>query len=181
MNPRDWFLVAEAWAAGGGEHHAPDISGIIFPLLNFLIYAGIIYYFAFPLIRSFLKARHEEVLATVTEAAARKRSAEALVADYESRLAKVDQEIDSIQASLKAEGERDKARLLREAEELATKIKSDAQLLADQEVKAAKQQVLLELAERAKVSAGDLIRRHLSQADQGRLVEEFIDDLGRIR
>jgi F-type H+-transporting ATPase subunit b len=181
MNPRDWVLVAEAWAAGGGEHHAPEISGIIFPLLNFLIYAGIIYYFAFPLIRSFLKARHDEVLATVTEAAARKRSAEALVADYESRLAKVDQEIDSIQASLKAEGERDKARLLKEAEELATKIKSDAQLLADQEVKAAKQQVLLELAEKAKVSAGDLIRRHLSQADQGRLVEEFIDDLGQIR
>jgi F-type H+-transporting ATPase subunit b len=178
MNPRDWFLVAEAWAAGGGEHHPPEISGIIFPLLNFLIYAGIIYYFAFPLIRSFLKARHDEVLATVTEAAARKRSAEALVADYESRLAKVDQEIDSIQASLKAEGE---ARLLKEAEELATKIKSDAQLLADQEVKAAKQQVLLELAEKAKVSAGDLIRRHLSQADQGRLVEEFIDDLGQIR
>jgi F-type H+-transporting ATPase subunit b len=103
MNPRDWFLVAEAWAAGGGEHHAPDISGIIFPLLNFLIYAGIIYYFAFPLIRSFLKARHDQVLATVTEAAARKRSAEALVADYKSRLTKVDQEIDSIQALLKAE------------------------------------------------------------------------------
>jgi F-type H+-transporting ATPase subunit b len=181
MNPRDWFFVAEAWAAGGSEHHAPEISGIIFPLLNFLIYAGIIYYFAVPLIRSFLKARHDEVLATVTGAAARKRSAEALVADYRSRLAKLNQEIESIQVSLKAEGERDKARLLREAEALAAKIKSDAQLLADQEVKAAKQQVLLELAEKAKVSAGDLIRRHLSQADQGRLVEEFIDDLGQIR
>jgi F-type H+-transporting ATPase subunit b len=181
MNPRDWIFIAEAWAAGGAEHHPPEIAGIIFPLLNFLIYAGIIYYFAVPLIRSFLKSRHDEVLATVTEAAARKRNAEALVADYESRLAKVDQEIDSIQASLKAEGERDKARLLREAEGLATKIKSDAQLLADQEVKAAKYQVLLELAERAKVSASDLIRRHLSQADQGRLVEEFIDDLGQIR
>jgi F-type H+-transporting ATPase subunit b len=181
MNPRDWIFIAEAWAAGGAEHHPPEIAGIIFPLLNFLIYAGIIYYFAVPLIRSFLKSRHDEVLATVTEAAARKRNAEALVADYESRLAKVDQEIDSIQASLKAEGERDKARLLREAEGLATKIKSDAQLLADQEVKAAKYQVLLELAERAKGSASDLIRRHLSQADQGRLVEEFIDDLGQIR
>jgi F0F1-type ATP synthase membrane subunit b/b' len=82
MNPRDWFLVAEAWAAGGGEHHAPDISGIIFPLLNFLIYAGIIYYFAFPLIRSFLKARHDEVLATVTEAAARKRKANEIKRAY---------------------------------------------------------------------------------------------------
>jgi F-type H+-transporting ATPase subunit b len=181
MNPLDWFLIAEAWAAGGAEHHPPEISGIIFPLLNFLIYAVSIYYFAVPLIRNFLKARHDEVLATVTGAAARKRSAEALVADYKSRLAEVDQEIDSIQASLKAEGERDKVRLLREAEGLATKINSDAKLLADQEVKAAKHQVLLDLAERAKVSASDLIRRHLSQADQSRLVEEFIDDFGQIR
>ena len=181
MNPRDWFFVTEAWAAGGAEHHGPEISGIIFPLLNFLIYAGIIYYFAVPLIRSFLKARHDEVLATVTEAAARKRSAEALVSDYRSRLAKLNPEIESIQASLKAEGERDKARLLREAEALAAKITSDAQLLAEQEVKAAKHQVLLELAERAKDSATDLMRHHLSQADQGRLVEEFINDLGRVR
>ena len=181
MNPGNWFSVAEAWAAAGVEHHTPEISGIIFPLLNFLIYAGIIYYFAVPLIRSFLKSRHDEVLATVTEAAARKRNAEALVGDYRSRLAKLDQESDSIQASLKAEGERDKARLLREAEGLAAKIRSDAQLLADQEVKSAKHQVFLELAQRAKASATELIRRHLSHADQDRLVEEFIEDLGQVR
>src|ERR671915_311444 len=94
------FYAAEAWAAGGAEHHAPDITGIIFPLLNFLIYAGIIYYFAVPLIRSFLKARHDEVLATVTGAAARKSNAEALVGDYRSRLAKLKQETESIQVSL---------------------------------------------------------------------------------
>ena len=181
MNPRDWFFVAEAWAAGGAEHHSPEISGIIFPLLNFLIYAGLIYYFAVPLIRSFLKSRHDEVLATITAAAARKLSAEALVEDYRSRLAKLNHEIETVQASLKAEGERDKARLLREAEGLAAKIKSDAQLLAEQEVKAAKHQVFLELAERAKANATELIRRHLLQADQGRLVEEFIGDLGRVR
>lgn len=181
MSLAHWFFVADAWAAGGAEHHAPDITGIIFPLLNFLIYAGIIYYFAVPLVRSFLKSRHDEVLATITGAAARKRKAEALVEDYRNRLAMLNQEIESIQASLKAEGERDKARLLREAEGLAAKIKSDAQFLADQEIKAAKHQVFLELAERAKASATDLIRRHLSQADQGRLVEEFIHDIGQVR
>src|ERR671915_2552687 len=93
------FYAAEAWAAGGAEHHAPDITGIIFPLLNFLIYAGIIYYFAVPLVRSFLKARHDEVLATITEAAARKRRAEATVQEYRNRLAHLGQEIESIQTS----------------------------------------------------------------------------------
>jgi len=181
MNLRALVFVAEAWAAGGAEHHDPDITGIIFPLLNFLIYAGIIYYFAVPLVRSFLKSRHDEVLARITGAAARKRNAESLVEDYRNRLAKLNQEIESIQASLKAEGERDKARLLREAEGLAAKIKSDAQLLAEQEIKAAKHQLFLELAERAKANATDLIRRHFSPADQSRLVEEFIHDIRQAR
>jgi F-type H+-transporting ATPase subunit b len=181
MNLRDLSLVGEAWAAGGAEHHAPDISGLIFPLLNFLIYAGIIYYFAIPLVRSFLKARHDEVLTAVTGAAERKRRAEASVQDYRSRLAKLNQEIESIQTLLKAEGERDKARLLSEAEALAAKIKSDAQFLADQEIKTAKRQLFQEIAERAEAAAMGLIRRSMSEADQARLVEQFIHGIGQVR
>jgi F-type H+-transporting ATPase subunit b len=175
------FSAAEAWAAGGAEHHAPDLSGLIFPVLNFLIYAGIIYYYALPLVRSFLKARHDEVLATVTEAAARKSRAEASVQDYRNRLAKLEQEIKSIQETLKAEGERDKARLLREAEGLAAKIKSDAEFLAEQEIKLAKRQVLQELAEKAKATATDLIRRSMSETDQRRLVDEFIQEIAHVK
>jgi F-type H+-transporting ATPase subunit b len=181
MSLGDLFNTAEAWAAGGAEHHAPEITGIIFPLLNFLIYAGIIYYFAVPLVRRFLQSRHDEVLATITEAAARKRRAEASVHDYRNRLANLEQEIKSIQATLKAEGERDKARLLREAEGLAVKIKSDAQFLAEQEIKLAKRQVLRELAEKAKATATDLIRRSMSEADRAHLVDEFILDIGQVR
>lgn len=181
MNLQDWFFAAEAWAAGGAEHHAPEISGILFPLLNFLIYAGIIYYFAVPRVRSFFKARHDEVLAAITGAAARKRSAEALLEDYRDRLAGLDNEIGSIQATLKAEGERDRTRLLREAEGLAAKIKNDARFLAEQEIKVAKQQVLQELAEKAKLSAIELIRHHLTEADQASLVENFIHEIGQVR
>jgi F-type H+-transporting ATPase subunit b len=181
MSLGDLFYTAEAWAAGGAEHHAPEVSGIIFPLLNFLIYAGIIYYFAIPLVRSFLKSRHDEVLATIKEAADRKRRAEASVQDYRNRLAKVEQEIKTIQATLKSEAELDKARLLRESEGLAGKIKSDAQFLAEQEIKLAKRQVFQELAERAKATATDLIRRSMSEADQGRLADEFIQQIGQVK
>ena len=42
------FTVAQAWAAGGAEHHTPSITEVIFPALNFLIYAVIIVKFALP-------------------------------------------------------------------------------------------------------------------------------------
>ena len=181
MSLGELFYAAEAWAAGGAEHHAPDLSGLIFPVLNFLLYAGIIYYFAIPRVRSFLKSRHDELLATVTEAAERKRRAEAAVQDYRNRLAKLEQEINSIQATLKAEGERDKARLLREAEGLGAKIKSDAEFLAEQEIKLARRQVLQDLAEKAKVTATDLIRSSISKTDQRRLVDDFIQEIGQVK
>jgi F-type H+-transporting ATPase subunit b len=175
------FYAAEAYAAGGADHHAPDITGLFFPLLNFLIYAGVIYYFAVPLVRGFLKTRHDEVLAAITAAADRKRRAEASVQDYRNRLAKLDEEIKSIQATLKAEAERDKARLLREAEGLGVKMKSDAQFLAEQEIKLARRQVFQELAERAKVTASEVIRRSISENDQHRLVDEFIQGIGQVK
>jgi F-type H+-transporting ATPase subunit b len=181
MRLLDVFLVAEAWAAGGAEPHEADLSGIIFPLLNFLIYVGIIYFFAFPAVRRFLQSRREQVVATMTAAAARKQQAAALVEDYRHRLANIENESRAIGDSLKAEGERDKARLIREAEGLAAKIISDARFLADQEAKVARQQVLGEIAEKARALATDLVRTHISPSDQERLVQEFTHDVGQVR
>ena len=81
------------------------------------------------------------MLGTVREAAAKKQRAEAIVQDYQGRLARVEQEIQSIAASLRAEGEREKAKLLSDAQTLAVRIKEDARFLADQEVRAARQKI----------------------------------------
>jgi len=64
---------------------------------------------------------------------------------------------------------------------LAAKIKEDAGFLADQEVKIARQKVREEMAARAEAAARELVRRNLSAADQGRLVEDFIQNIGPTR
>jgi F-type H+-transporting ATPase subunit b len=173
--------VARAWAsAAGAEHHAPSIHDIWFPLANFLIFAFIIVHYALPLVRSFLRSRRDEVLATVREAASKKQRAEAVVQDYKERLARVEQEMESIAASLRAEGEREKAKLLSEAQGLAAKIKEDARFLAGQEVRMARQKIREEMAGQAEAAAGELIERNLSPADQGRLVGDFIQSIGQV-
>jgi F-type H+-transporting ATPase subunit b len=176
------FGVAQAWAsAAEAEHHAPSIHDIWFPLANFLIFAFIIVRYALPLVRNFLQSRHDAVLATVREAAAKKQQAEAIVQDYKGRLARVEQELQSIAASLRDEGEREKAKLLRDAQMLAAKIKEDARFLADQEVKVARQKLREEMASQAEATARELIQHHLSATDQGRLVEDFIQGIGQVR
>jgi F-type H+-transporting ATPase subunit b len=174
--------AARAWAsAAEAEHHAPSINQIWFPLGNFLIFAFIIVRYALPLVRDFLQTRRAEVLTSLKEAAAKKQQAEAVVRDYRERLARLDQESQSIRESLRDEGEKERAKLLREAETIAAKIKDDARFLADQEIKVARQKIREEMARQAEGTARQLVQRHLSSSDQGRLVEDFIQSIGQVR
>jgi len=175
------FMVAQAWAAGGAEHHTPSITEVIFPALNFLIYLAIIVKFALPPIRSYLKNRRDEVVATMTQASAKKAAAQALVAEYKAKLAALDQRVRSLQATLGEEGERDKAKLLGEANNMAAKIKADASVLADQEVKMARQKIREDMAIQAEATARALLQRNLSADDQNRLADEFIQSIGQAR
>jgi F-type H+-transporting ATPase subunit b len=176
------FLTGCAWASSAeAEHHAPSIHGIWFPLANFLIFAYILKRFALPIVRDFLKSRHREVLTAVKDAAERRQRAEALVQEYKGRLAGLDQEVQSIEALSRADGEREKGKLLKEAEVMATKIKQDGRFLADQEVKVARQKIRQEIADQAERTARDLIQRHISATDQTRLAQEFIDNIGQLR
>lgn len=177
----DPFIPALALAAGGEGHHAPSINDIWFPLANFLIYVFILYKFALPLVRDFLKTRRDEVVSTMAQAAAKKQAAEALVADYRKKLAGLDNEIAGLHAALREEGEREKRRLVSEAEAIALKVKEDAAFLGEQEVKIARQRLRLEMANEAEAAARLLLERHLTAADQARLAEEFIQSVGQSR
>lgn len=182
MNLSELFGVAQAWASSAqAEHHAPSINDIWFPLGNFIIFAFIIVRYGLPSVRNFLQSRHEEVVAALKDSAAKKQQAESVVRDYRGRLARLDEEVQSIRDSLRDEGAREKTRLLDEAQTLAAKIKEDARFLADQEVKAARQKIRDEMAHQAEARARELVRRHLSSADQTRLVEEFIHSIGQVR
>jgi F-type H+-transporting ATPase subunit b len=177
----EFFTTAQAYAsaAAEAEHHAPSINDIWFPLANFLIYAFIIVKFAFPLIRDFLKSRHDEVVSTISQASARKQAAEALVNEYRAKLSGLDREVQSILDSLRDEGQREKSKVVREAEARAVKIQEDAYFLAEQEVKMARQKLREEMADQAEATARHLIERNLSGADQNRLVDDFIHTIGQ--
>jgi F-type H+-transporting ATPase subunit b len=179
----EFFTTAQAYAsaAAEAEHHAPSINDIWFPLGNFLIYAFIIVKFAFPLIRDFLKSRHDEVVSTISQASARKQAAEALVHEYRAKLSGLDREVQSILDSLRDEGQREKSKVVREAEARAVKIQEDAYFLAEQEVKMARQKLREEMADQAEATARQLIERNLSGADQNRLVDDFIHTIGQSR
>ena len=182
MSLFEFFVGAQAWASSAaGEHHGPSIHEIWFPLVNFLIFFYLIARYALPTVRNFLQSRRDEVVATMAELSAKKQQAEALVQDYRQRLAVSDKEGAALRASLRDDGEREKSKLLSEAQTLAAKIRQDADFLAEQEVKVARQKLREKMAAQAAAAARELVQRNLSAADQTRLVEGFIQSIGQTR
>ncbi len=175
------FATTTVWAAGGAEHHAPSIHDVWFPLANFLIYVFILVKFVLPVVRDYLASRRQDVVSTIAQAASKKAAAESVVNNYKTKIAGLDGEIQSIERGLREEGEREQARLVSEAQGLATKIKEDARFLADQEVKIARQNLRQEMATEAEAAARELLRQHLSAADLNRLAEEFIENMSQAR
>jgi F-type H+-transporting ATPase subunit b len=175
-------MAANAWAsAAGAEHHVPVIGEVVLPAINFIIYAAVIYYFALPAVRNLLRSRREEIVTTIAQASAKKQQAEALVNEYRAKIAQVDLEVQAIQASRRADAEREQAKMLSEAEAMAVKVREDARFLADREVSIAREMLREELASQAEAIARELVQRNISAADQGRLAQDFIQHIGQAR
>lgn len=175
--------ITQAWAAGSGAEEAHGVSWfrLIFPLVNFLIFAYLVKRYLLPVLRDYLRERRGRIVNALREAEEERGQAEAMVQDYRGRLARLEAEGQEMRETLRQEGERLRARLVTEAGELAAKIKADANFLVEQEVKATRQQLRAELAVLAQQQAAELLQRHLSPEDQQRLVEEFVHGVGQIR
>ena len=77
-------------------------------------------------------------------------------------------------ADYMAEGEREKENIIKNAHEMAERIKTQADLAIQQEVKTAKEDLMKEIADLAATKAEDLIRENINDQDQERLVEEYL-------
>lgn len=175
--------TAQLWAtsAAGAEAHSAPISHLVFPLINFLIFLYLIKRFLMPLIKNHLRSRREGIVSAVRTAEEGREHAEAVLRDYRGRLARLDEEGKKIQETLRAEGEREKDKLLREAEDLALKIRADTDFLVQQEAKVARQELREEIAHNAQEAAERAIKANLRGTDQDRLIDEFLVEIGETR
>ncbi len=174
------MFVSVAWAATGGDAHTPSITELVFPLINFLIFAYLIKRFGLPLIREHLKQRREGLIAAVDTAQKAKAEADGYVRKYQELLKVLDEECERIREGLRAEGERERVRMVAEAEESATKLMADADFLAEQEVKMARQHIRAEMASLAEAAAMEALQQHISAADQDRMVEGFSQQIQQL-
>ena len=189
-------------AAEGHEHHPPKLEhynwfygflgeqegaepsflwrpkGMPVPFGAMLLNSAILYWllirFAKKPIANALKSRKATILRGMEEAAQMKSDAEARLSDYEQKLATIDQEIERVRGDMRASGESERKRILAEAKEKRARMERDAEILIGQELKAARERLLSEMAHNALQSAENIVRSRVTAADQARIAEEYL-------
>jgi F-type H+-transporting ATPase subunit b len=97
---------------------------------------------------------------------------------YEEKLGHIDQEVQAILESAKAQGAIEKQKIIDEATRAAADIKRKAELAVQFEFSQAKQALRVEVAEQAASMAAVLVQKSFTDADQNKLVSEFLDKVG---
>jgi F-type H+-transporting ATPase subunit b len=166
-------LVASPALAGGGfvmnEHG--------FFIIDALIFFGVIYYFARKPAQAFLVNRHEAVRKEIESATAVKAEAKERYDRYRELLDGLDNEIDTINANVLADGEREKARILEEANDASERLRQDIARQVDLETANVRDALGQEMIERAVALAEQRVRERMSPELQKQLVATFISDL----
>jgi ATP synthase F0 subunit b len=115
------------------------------------------------------------------EARTAKEEAERRLAEVQTRLSKLDQEVGEIKKEAELESAREMDRILKGAAADAEKIGQTAQREIEGAVKAAKADLRAFVAEQSTQMAEAIIRREMKPEDNNRLVGKYIDELGGVR
>jgi len=157
------------------EHGAhPSITDLIWPVVNFTLFAIIVVRFLAGPIREYFRARTERLRDALAAGRRAKDEAIALKAQLDRDLAALPALREKLKAELRVTAEHERDSLLAQASTTGVRIREDAKLVADQEIAAARRAVRMETVDEAVRQATALVRAALDANDQERFVRDFV-------
>jgi F-type H+-transporting ATPase subunit b len=147
-------------------------------LINFGILVAGYYLLGKKPIAAALQSRRDSIAKEIEEAQKMRREAEARAKTYQAKLEKVEEEVRMARDALVRAGEAERDRIVNEAEAKAERMRKDAEFLVEQELKQIRQDVMRDTVEAAVTAAEELLKKRVTPADQERLAEDYLADLG---
>ena len=122
-----------------------------------------------------LNGRIQDIKDQLSDLETKKQEAEKQLAEYNERLARLDQEAKEIMEQYIQQGHDAKARILEAAEASAAKLEEQAKRNIEHEFEQAKQTLHAEIIEKALVEAEAIVKAKITDDDQNRLVDEYLE------
>ena len=168
-----WISVALG-ASGGDSGSKGWISTDTFRVMNFTVLViALVFILRKPLSQA-LGARIKGIKEQLEDLEASKAEAEKKLAEYNEKLAQLEKEAEKIVEGYIQQGNEAKARILKEAETAAEKLKVQARRNIEHEFEQAKSKLQKEIFETSLAKAEEIIKGKFSDEDQDRIVDEYL-------
>jgi F-type H+-transporting ATPase subunit b len=158
-------------------HAAPSVTELVFPILNFLVFAFLVWRYFWPQVKATLAERRRAIAKLLDEADRTRAEARADLVDVQAKRAAQEDEARRIGDDLRREGQHLRDSIVANARRGAERIRRDAALLGEHEATQSGRQLRAELSGAVVRRAADLLRERIDDRHQARFVEGFLADV----
>jgi F-type H+-transporting ATPase subunit b len=177
--------AAAEHAQSEGEHaaegHDQSIGGMIlgmaWPVANFVIFLGILYYFFNTPFQEYLSGRSSTIRKDLVEAAELRASANAQLAAIDDKLRALPGELNALRTRGAAEIKAEEQRIAEAAAADRERMLEQTRREIDLQVRLAKKDILEHAADLSVQLATERIKKEVTTADQDRLVDRYLSQV----
>lgn len=155
----------------GKTHHHPPFG---FALINFAVFAFLVYRLAGKSMVEFLNNRHLGVRKALDEAKEIRQKAEAQLRRFEERTARIDADVEALLLGVRKEAEAERSRIIAAAEIQADQMRKDAEAQVAAEISRANADLRAQVARAAVAAAEAILKSQITEGDQKRLLDDYV-------
>ena len=162
---------------GHGETHGVelDFARLTGQLINFALWAGILWYLMKDRLPAFLSSRRAGIVTELDEAKRLKDEAERKFAEYEARISNLDAELAQMRSEMQRGGLAERDKMVADASARSEKLRAEARFLVEQQMKQLRDDLTREAIEAAIGAATKILVERTQPADQERLANEYLE------
>jgi F-type H+-transporting ATPase subunit b len=169
----------------GGSDHEQDRSGdlrdLLYRFINFTLLVIILFIVLKKTgVKDLLSSRSDEIRQRMEDLKKEKEEAESRYQDIEKQLKEFEEKKKDIIDQFRNEGLAEKDRIISEAKERVEQIIEQSELTIQQEIQSAKDRLKRDVVDLAAQKAREIIAKEIDEDDQDKLVDEFIERVGKI-
>ncbi|MGD8880631.1 MAG: ATP synthase F0 subunit B [Desulfobacterales bacterium] len=171
------FLSFEAaLAASGGDSGSKGWGNQDwFRLMNFVVLAAALVFILRKPVSQALSSRIKGIQEQLESIEVQRAEAEKRLAQYNEKLSQLEAEATKIMDAYIKQGNEAKAKILKEAEQTAAKLRAQARRNIEHEFDKAKQMLQQEVVEASLQKAEESLKKEITAQDQDKLIDEYIN------
>ncbi len=165
-----------AMASSGGDSGAKGwVKTDWYRVMNFVVLAGVLVFILRKPVSQALNSRIKDIQEQLESLEAQRAAAEKQLAQYNEKLSQIESEAAKIVDAYIKQGNAAKAKILKEAEQTAEKLRAQARRNIEHEFEKAKQKLQQEVVESSLQMAEESLKKEITTRDQDKLIDEYIN------